>query len=411
MKQLTCEMCGSTNLMKQDGVFVCQTCGCQYSVEEAKKMMVEGTVEVFGTVKIDNSEKYNNILQLAEEAFFDNLWDSAYDYCNEILTMNPNNPLIITMQGLAFLGKSKIEQSVLTVSRNAMKRALDTFDTDGILDAESLTTLSKISSYLVHACEAKKSELDEEIRYLNSERSRCHNIVEAERLSATIASMGRDAYMQGSVLSSRRKITDAMQTAAEIDRQISAVKRSKSSLDRFFRWERSSISAIQDDNENRKKEKRKQEYWAEHVSEKAALDAEQEAANNRLTSLQEQFETISKEVDLQIGSLIKKKSEKIPEEIEVNKQKELVRELEEKIRNLSFFKWKERKSITEHLHTVEYPKLDELNRKCTEARKEYMVKINEEIAACRARRDELQNEVDSLEKRIEEIEEELTKDR
>ena len=41
MKQLTCEMCGGTDLLKQDGVFVCQSCGCKYSVEEAKKMMVE----------------------------------------------------------------------------------------------------------------------------------------------------------------------------------------------------------------------------------------------------------------------------------------------------------------------------------------------------------------------------------
>lgn len=49
MKRLTCEMCGSTDLIKQDGVFVCQTCGCKYSIEEAKKMMVEGTVEVTGT--------------------------------------------------------------------------------------------------------------------------------------------------------------------------------------------------------------------------------------------------------------------------------------------------------------------------------------------------------------------------
>ncbi len=46
MKPLTCEMCGSTNLLKQDGVFVCQSCGTKYSVEEAKKMMVEGTVAV-----------------------------------------------------------------------------------------------------------------------------------------------------------------------------------------------------------------------------------------------------------------------------------------------------------------------------------------------------------------------------
>ena len=62
MKQLTCEMCGSTELMKQDGVFVCQTCGCKYSVEEAKKMMVEGTVDVSGsTVKVDTSAELANL--------------------------------------------------------------------------------------------------------------------------------------------------------------------------------------------------------------------------------------------------------------------------------------------------------------------------------------------------------------
>jgi len=41
MKQLVCEMCGSKELVKQDGVFVCQSCSTKYSVEEAKKMMVE----------------------------------------------------------------------------------------------------------------------------------------------------------------------------------------------------------------------------------------------------------------------------------------------------------------------------------------------------------------------------------
>ena len=45
MKQLICEMCGSTDLLKQDGVFVCQSCGTKYSVEEAKKMMIEAYVK------------------------------------------------------------------------------------------------------------------------------------------------------------------------------------------------------------------------------------------------------------------------------------------------------------------------------------------------------------------------------
>ena len=55
-------MCGSTDIIKQDGVFVCQSCGTKYSVEEAKKMMVEGTVSVKGTVTVDNSGLIDNYL-------------------------------------------------------------------------------------------------------------------------------------------------------------------------------------------------------------------------------------------------------------------------------------------------------------------------------------------------------------
>lgn len=56
MKQLTCEVCGSTDLIKQDGVFVCQACGCKYSVEDARKMMIEGAVSIEGAVKTKSDD-------------------------------------------------------------------------------------------------------------------------------------------------------------------------------------------------------------------------------------------------------------------------------------------------------------------------------------------------------------------
>lgn len=62
MKALVCEMCGSQNLIKKDGVFVCEMCGTKYSVEDAKKMMVEGTV------KIDNSDELQRLYQAARIA-------------------------------------------------------------------------------------------------------------------------------------------------------------------------------------------------------------------------------------------------------------------------------------------------------------------------------------------------------
>ena len=93
MKQLTCEMCGSTDLIKQDGVFVCQSCGIKYSVEEAKKMMVEveGTVEVTGTVKVDTSDELENLYQIARRARDAENADNASRYYDMILIKDPTS--------------------------------------------------------------------------------------------------------------------------------------------------------------------------------------------------------------------------------------------------------------------------------------------------------------------------------
>jgi hypothetical protein len=91
MKQLTCEMCGSAHLIKQDGAFVCQECGCQYSVEEAKKLMNEGVVEVQGTVKVDTSDEIANLYMVARRAKDSNNRESAARYYDMILIKDPNS--------------------------------------------------------------------------------------------------------------------------------------------------------------------------------------------------------------------------------------------------------------------------------------------------------------------------------
>lgn len=85
MKQLTCEMCGSTDLLKQDGMFVCQNCGTKYTVDEAKKLMVEGTV------KIDNSEKLRNLYTLARQAKDSNDAENAVKYYDLIKQEDPSS--------------------------------------------------------------------------------------------------------------------------------------------------------------------------------------------------------------------------------------------------------------------------------------------------------------------------------
>lgn len=91
MKRLACEMCGGTDLIKQDGVFVCQNCGMKYSVEDAKKMMIEGTVDVKGTVKVDTSGELENLYQIARRAKDDNNGENAAKYYDMILLKDPTS--------------------------------------------------------------------------------------------------------------------------------------------------------------------------------------------------------------------------------------------------------------------------------------------------------------------------------
>lgn len=91
MKQLTCEMCGSTDLIKDGGVFVCQSCGCKYSIEEAKRMMIEGTVDVQGTVKVDNSVFVEKYLANARRAKEKEDWEETEKYYNMVEQNDPDN--------------------------------------------------------------------------------------------------------------------------------------------------------------------------------------------------------------------------------------------------------------------------------------------------------------------------------
>lgn len=54
-------------------------------------MMVEGTVDVKGTVKVDKSEEANNLLKLAEAAIESVNGEEAYAYANRVLEADPDN--------------------------------------------------------------------------------------------------------------------------------------------------------------------------------------------------------------------------------------------------------------------------------------------------------------------------------
>lgn len=87
MKAMVCELCGSNEFIKQEGMFICQHCNTKYSTEEAKKLMVE----VSGSVTIDNSKKLENYYQLARQAKDNNNSEDAAKYYDLIRQENPDD--------------------------------------------------------------------------------------------------------------------------------------------------------------------------------------------------------------------------------------------------------------------------------------------------------------------------------
>ncbi|MBQ8428735.1 MAG: hypothetical protein IJX30_01400 [Clostridia bacterium] len=114
MKTLKCEMCGSVDLVKQDGLFVCQYCGTKYSLEEAKKMMVEveGTVEVQGTVQVDNSSYVEKYLANARRAKAKEDWSEVEKYYNLVEQNDPTN-----IEAIFYSAYGKAKMSLIDADR------------------------------------------------------------------------------------------------------------------------------------------------------------------------------------------------------------------------------------------------------------------------------------------------------
>ncbi len=119
MQALKCELCGSNDIVKQEGFFVCQHCGTKYSPAEAKKIMVEGTI------KINNTDSAKNYLVLAENAIKSDNYRDAELYSNKVLEIEPKAGRAWFIKGVAVghqnsISNIRIKESVLCFD-NAIK--------------------------------------------------------------------------------------------------------------------------------------------------------------------------------------------------------------------------------------------------------------------------------------------------
>ena len=406
MKQLTCEMCGSTDLMKQDGVFVCQSCGCKYSVEEARKMMVEGTVEVTGTIKVDNTAQINNYLELSKNAYDSGNGQSALDYANKALEIAPQNSQawICKMKAIEYvgtLGNLRLME-VIEAGKNAINSAAS--DEKETIELEvykyeltrSLALLKLAMNKMADSADIKQtfqrlamiSVFTAGQNALNAD-SKVVNIYDniANEAIAMVKLIPDDALVRYPALP-KLVLECAKQYQYETNALIERYKIYGATLNDSAVTVRNSNKRSLEDKANKaikvckdkeiaaKKaaaEKRFKEYWENHADEKVRLEEEK-------LSLEEKISVLNAKIDSIVG---KEEQELLRQQIsELTKQKS----------GLGLFKGKEKKEIQ--------GKIDSLNQK--------LMHISERIDR---EKSEIEKEISPLKNRITQINTELTKER
>ena len=183
MKALQCEMCGSQDLVKDDGVFVCQSCGTKYTVEEAKKMMVEGTVDVKGTVKVDTSDELKNLYEIARRAKDADNSENAAKYYDMILIKDPSsweaNYYVVYFKSMGCkIAEIWSAASDMATCQSSVIQLIKDNENDESLQKAALTEISlrntMISSMLFNAAKNHYQGIDASIQH-NYIQEYCNN--------------------------------------------------------------------------------------------------------------------------------------------------------------------------------------------------------------------------------------------
>lgn len=389
MKRLTCEMCGGTDLVKEGGVFVCQTCGCKYSVEEAKKMMIEGTVEVQGTVKVDSSDELKKLYQAARNARKTSDDETALRHYENISAKDPDSweaLFYLVILKTNSIKNNEIASSAVSVT-NSLNRVFQLIK-ENVSDEEERKSCVK---EVVEQCNETASWLS------NASENFYKTMTKGNGLRALtgITGMISSALSTGEALNENQDryyhIANMMCVCGDAIERYCGLEDSdyneyatwswKKMLDFDATYKKAHGVHIFNDEcrakyetkivnlKSKDKTKKINEYWEQRPEEKAKLEEEKKL-------LEDQIESISEIRDLDEKSRLEQK----------------ISELVEKRNGLGLFKSKEKNAIWEEITSY----------------RETLKVVNDRIDTQKA---EIEKKIAPLKSRLDEINEELTKDR
>lgn len=303
MKKLTCEMCGSTDLIKDGGVFVCQTCGCKYSVEEARKMMIEGTVDVRGTVQVDNSAFVQKYLENARRAKEKEDWEETEKYYNMVEQNDPNNIEAIFYSAYSKAKNSLIDrdmdkrEAVFKVLKNCISIIDDKYQCDDkeqneiAIKSMAIDLLKLVNSNFVPSENPTMHMIDVH-RTFNMFMDL---IEEFHETIVNIEDKNSLPYMYNACI-------ELVEGCKKRNFMVSNKERSDKLFDKWLEEQKEGLKQIKRD-----------AYWAEHKEEKERLESEKTALNEQIAGVNKAMENLEeikvvKELKIQIEALKNEKN-------------------------------------------------------------------------------------------------------
>lgn len=439
MKKIVCEMCGSNDLLKKDGVFECQSCGTKYSVEEAKKMMVDGVVNVEGTVQIDDSNKISNLIKNAKILFKDGKTDEAYKLFGDVLNIDTENYTAITYRGLCSawhtsINSPKISDAVTGISRGfeIAKNVLGETEEYAKFCMEILEHMSKISVacmnlYKEHYVKAFKN-YEENLSELSSSLNRSGLYADVdwyrkrgEQEEARLKS-SRSIAVNGIHLTLVASNVVAVKIITVKNIEIYSIKDYniiKDFIVKYMVVPHEYLNNKLDDYlaalgmmvtiDKRIKEigdKKRDAYWKEHAEEKEKLESEINDLKNDIKNKNEKIKELSDEKK----KLEKKMNSEVPSELDLKKLASKLEDLKNEKSSLGLFKGKEKKVVQEKIDEVE-EEIEKINDKVVQEKNELKNKYGSDITSLDMKIEKLNKEKEKLKKNIEKNEFELKKER
>ena len=376
MKRLVCEMCGSNEIRKDGGVFVCQSCGCQYTLEEARKMMVEGVVEVQGTVSIDNTVDVQGTVQVDNAAYVERYlanarrakekedWEEVEKYYNMVEQNDPDNIEAIFYSAY---GKAKQtlsdgdvykRQAAFKVLTNCISVIDDHYQVERW--EENKTAIENMAADLLRMITSN---------YVYNYRRNGYGIEVTNDKNVTLG-------LFGGLLDAFKESMDNIQSVDEHaylhECQIMLYTGAKlvgwgdpAKMSAIFnRWISEEEIELEDFNT-----RMREAYWTTHAAERAKLDDELEQLSSRIEALRASISAL-------------------PESMRLAELQQQESDLNKRLDGLGMFKGKEKAAIRSQL--------EELKKSITsaeEAKSAAASSIEGEIQACEARMAEIMKEL------------------